>query len=300
MSDTTAPAAANRLLTRISKEFPELTWVNYSYIDEGWDHEVIILDDNIVFRFPTDAEYTAKLGHEIEVLNYLSKKFEASTPEYLFIPKGIKFAGYKLIQGEQLNESYFKKLKAHDNATLTRQLAEFLTIIHTQNTKEMPLAATSPSFLPADQALVKAMAEKHLKQVLTNQEYAIVQNILSDIDDLLTQVLPVIFIHNDIYSRHLLWDTDSQKLGIIDFSDMCLGDPAVDFAELHEYGVNFVKNVYEQYYGPKDDTFLERAWKYQRWAAVYMMTDHFENYKTSFEVAKQTFNNVEGGMLLQK
>jgi aminoglycoside 2''-phosphotransferase len=46
------------LLKKISDEFPHIAWSSYRYVDEGWDHEVIILDEKIVFRFPTDQQYT--------------------------------------------------------------------------------------------------------------------------------------------------------------------------------------------------------------------------------------------------
>ncbi len=74
---------------------------------------------------------------------------------------------------------------------------------------------------------------------------------------------------------------------------MCLGDPAVDFAEIFEYGKEFVEEVYSLYAGTKDATFLERAWQYQRWIGVNMMTDYFESQKTPFEVAKQTFDRAK-------
>ena len=62
-----------------------------------------------------------------------------------------------------------------------------------------------------------------------------------DVDVLLATDLPEVVVHNDVYSRHLLWDDAAARLGVIDFSDMCLGDPAVDFAELYEYGEAFVR-----------------------------------------------------------
>jgi aminoglycoside phosphotransferase (APT) family kinase protein len=105
--------------------------------------------------------------------------------------------------------------------------------------------------------------------------------------------LPKVFLHGDIYSTHLLWDSKDKKLGLIDFSDMNIGDPAFDFAELYEYGQEFIEQVYKLYKGPKDDSFLERAWIYQRWVGVFMMINHFETHKTSFEVARQTFDRVK-------
>jgi hypothetical protein len=59
--------------------------------------------------------------------------------------------------------------------------------------------------------------------------------------------------------EHLLWDGRERRLGVIDFSDMNLSDVAFDFAELYEYGDDFVKGVYRRYSGQRDHLFLERA-----------------------------------------
>ena len=52
-----------------------------------------------------------------------------------------------------------------------------------------------------------------------------------------------------------------------------------------DHGEDFVRAVHERYTGPKDPGFLDRAWTYQRWVGVYMLTDHFEIGKTSWSVA---------------
>lgn len=148
------------------------------------------------------------------------------------------------------------------------------------------------SFLAEDQQEIRQGVDVRLRTVLAPGELAEVEQILSDVDELLAADLPEVFVHNDVYSRHLLWDEVAGRLGVIDFSDMCLGDPAVDFAELHEYGPEVVEAVYARYTGPKDGGFLDRAWTYQRWIGVYMLTDHFEVGKTSRSVARETFDRV--------
>ena len=64
--------SADYLLQRINNEFPQLTWSTYQYITAGWDHEVIILDEELVFRIPRG--YKDELTHEIGFLNYLKSR----------------------------------------------------------------------------------------------------------------------------------------------------------------------------------------------------------------------------------
>lgn len=46
----------------------------------------------------------------------------------------------------------------------------------------------------------------------------------------------IVFTHGDLYHSHLLWDDTARTLGVLDFSGMVRGDPAVDFAESFAYG----------------------------------------------------------------
>jgi hypothetical protein len=61
---------------KIRKEFPDLRWENSRRVKSGWDHEVIILDEKIVFRFPRDECLKEKLILEINLLKYLNERIE--------------------------------------------------------------------------------------------------------------------------------------------------------------------------------------------------------------------------------
>lgn len=282
-----------KLLELIKKAFPELVWSSYKYIDEGWDHQVIILDDNIVFRFPTDEDYADKLGTEIKVLDYLQSFIKTPTPQYIYLPKPLSFAGYQIVKGETLTKAVFDNLSLVDQQLVAVQLADFLTALQGLYVEQIPMGKVEVSMLAEDQAVTKTVAEQHLKTLLTLEDWNMVQAILTETDSLIASNNPKTFIHNDVYSRHLLWDVDEHQVGVIDFSDMTIGDPAIDFSEIHEYGFEFVRTVYDTYKGPKDKTFLSRAWTYQKWAAVYMLTDYFEYQKTTFEVARETFDRIK-------
>lgn len=284
------------LLKEVAAAFPELHWTTYKYIDEGWDHQVIILDDALVFRFPTDSEYQQKLQTEIEILAYLKDRVTIAIPDYTYVSPQRTWGGYQKIAGMQLSEERFTALPPSDQNEIAHQLAAFLSAIHTQDTTQPVFQKVSASYMAADQKEVKDRIETDLKHHISPEDLNVVTKIMREIDGLIQQRLPRVFIHNDVYSRHLLWDDTKGQLGIIDFSDMSLDDPAIDFAELHEYGFDFVASVYDQYTGPKDETFINRAWLYQKWIAVYMMTDHFENHKTSFNEARKTFDRVKRQM----
>ncbi|WP_158041228.1 phosphotransferase family protein [Kocuria sp. CNJ-770] len=301
-------------LDRIAAAFPDLRWSRARRITEGWDHVVVLLDDARVFRFPLEAPYADGLGREIEVLDHLAGRLADHSadrpgdrsgdpagdglagplpvriPRYDRVAPDGSFAGYPIVPGRTLTPELMAALPAAQREALVGQLAGFLSALHTAPVAGTPLERVPPSYLAEDQREVREGVAAHLAAVLTPDELAEVEEILADVDALLAADLPMVFLHNDVYSRHLLWDEAAGRLGVIDFSDMCLGDPAVDFAELHEYGEEFVRAVYERYTGPGDPGFLDRAWTYQRWVGVYMLTDHFEVGKTTWSVARETFD----------
>ncbi|MEX5296281.1 aminoglycoside phosphotransferase family protein [Kocuria sp. CPCC 205268] len=282
-------------LERIAAAFPALTWTRARRITEGWDHVVVVLDDALVFRFPQEASYRQALVREVEVLDHLAPLLPVRIPRYDRVAPDGSFAGYPLLPGRTLTPAVLASLDGTARETLVDQLAGFLSALHTAPVPGTPLERVPSSSLAEDQEDVRRAAAAHLPAVLTPEELDDVERILADVDALLAADLPEAVVHNDVYSRHLLWDDAAARLGVIDFSDMCRGDPAVDFAELHEYGADFVAAVHARYAGPRDVGLLDRAWSYQRWIGVYMLTDHFDVGKTTWEVARETFDRVRDG-----
>jgi aminoglycoside 2''-phosphotransferase len=281
------------LLKLINDNFPELSWKSYRFINEGWDHEVLILDNHLVFRFPNDQEYRALLKDEVKVLKKLRPMVQVNIPNYTYIANDFSFAGYKLIPGEPLSKKFFNKVTTANRTNIARQLAGFLSTIHNLISDGYDFSLVIPADVEEHHVRLKKQAKQYLSRALSPKDYLLTEKILKKTDELLDQPLPMVLNHGDIYNNHLLWNSRLSQLGIIDFSDMNRGDPAFDFAELYEYGKDFVLEVYGYYRGLRDDTFLERAWIYQEWMGVYMMVDHFLNHKTSWEKAKETFERVK-------
>lgn len=282
-------------LERIAAAFPDLRWDRARRITEGWDHVVVVLDEALVFRFPQEEPYVQGLAREVAVLAHLAPRLPVRVPRYDRVAPDGSFAGYPLLPGRTLQPEVLAALDAPARAAVVDQLAGFLSVLHTAPVAGTPLEHLAPVSLPEDQREVRAAAAEHLPAVLSRQELADAEAMLAAVDALLAEKLPAVPVHNDVYSRHLLWDDDAAALAVLDFSDMGLGDPAVDFAELHEYGEEFVRAVHARYTGPKDPGFLERSWTYQCWVGVYMLTDHFDVGKTSWAVARETFDRVRRG-----
>jgi len=287
------PRGLDDLLARIHTAFPELAWTDAELVTEGWDHEVVILDRRIVFRFPNDELYRAGLATEVAVLDRLATHASLAIPRYSYLPSDGSFAGYPLVPGDPLSPEGLAALAGGQRSAIAEQLGRFLGTLHTLESKGHRFDDVDGSHITSEQEAIRETMERHLPAVLSPADLAVARTIMDNVGALIATPRPTTLIHGDVYASHLLWDGPAGQLGLIDFSDMAHDDPAIDLAELHELGTDFVDDVYEAYTGPKDPTFLERAWTYQRWVAVFLMTDHFAYGKTTFAVARETFDDVK-------
>lgn len=68
-------------------------------------------------------------------------------------------------------------------------------------------------------------------------------------------------MHRDLAAEHILLDPDTKQVtGIIDWSEISISDPAIDFAGMfHWGGLDFTNAVLSHYPVRVDDGLLERA-----------------------------------------
>lgn len=289
-------------LEAIHTAFPSLEWENSARIDEGWDHTVVMCHGcsgsdalghpDLVFRFPTDAQALAQLPREIAVLEHVATRVEAAVPRYTHVPDVPVFAGYPLVRGERLTPVLLAGLPPVERTRVAGQIGALLATLHVMDTTAPPLDLVPDSYQPENLDFVRGIVEHDLPSRFTREELRTAHEICDEVAALQSTLLPRVFLHNDVYSRHLYWDRGSGpgRLGLIDFTDMCLGDPAVDFAELFGYGARFVEEVLAHYVGGIDQEFLDRAWTYQRFAGLYMVVGHLYYGEETWEYARATFD----------
>ena len=63
-----------RYLNLIAEQFPNITHSKVRFIRYGWDNDVLILDERLVFRFPKRAAYLERFKVEIRFLQHMRWK----------------------------------------------------------------------------------------------------------------------------------------------------------------------------------------------------------------------------------
>lgn len=178
------------------------------------------------------------------------------------------FSRRKLLRGQELKPSLFKHLSPSEKGTIVKQITSFLTILH----------KTPKSVIRKCHLRTENYVDRYIKIVretkrlvfpgLSNPEIKNVEQYFDQLQATLSRRYRNVLVHNDLTREHILWDRKKRKISVIDFSHSALGDPAIDFAWLHEYGINFVKRVLSLYGCEKDEHMLH-------WSQLCFKEPHF-------------------------
>jgi aminoglycoside 2''-phosphotransferase len=243
-------------LRRIREVYPDLTAGTVRLNDEGQNSDILIVDDELVFRFPRYTDAARRLAVETALLHGIQGRVPLAVPNPIYMSPdsplvGSAFVGYRMLPGQPLWRATL--LAIDDEAVverLARQLAGFLSALH-----RLPLAEAIVGRLPAPdgyaewgeryarirarlfphmRAEARAWATDHFEAFLRDRQHFAFTPAL---------------IHGDFGTSNVLFDAARQTItGVIDFGGAGLGDPAYDVAGLLAgYGEPFARRVAAAY-----------------------------------------------------
>lgn len=183
-------------------------------IDDGYDFEVAIVDDDWVFRFPRRAAVEEVLELEIALLPAIAPALPADVPSFEHVSRNPLFVGYRLIRGRPLVDEDAEGVCA------------FLEALHELDASALPVERHDWVEAYRDQC---AEFERLVFPLVDIDQRAQAKRLFGDVETLV-EFEPSL-IHADLGPEHLLV-RDGRLAGVIDWGDMRLGDPALDYAWL--------------------------------------------------------------------
>jgi aminoglycoside 2''-phosphotransferase len=248
MSELLAPYVA-----QIRADFPTLEIASARLNRDGVVNDVVIVNDEFVFRFAKSEEGRALLAHEAQVLSVIGRHVSAPVPQ--FTHRTATYGHYRLVPGTPLYRHLLLRSALHVQEQLACDLANFLAQLHAVPLDEMPTHPRSGSQLAASRRTIYEQRLAALEQdvfplLWADQKawiYDLYAPVLEDKVDL-DSYTPRL-IHRDLASYHILHNPQSGRLaGVIDFGMAGLGDPASDWACLiNTYGESFVRRMHATY-----------------------------------------------------
>ncbi len=249
--------------------FPYAQLSEWCYInDQGVEYYTFTAESDhkkIIFRFPRFDSVAQKVPREVELLKNLSF-LHAQIPHPLFIGTGCKnypypFFGYPFISGVKLSSRVFRQLKSRSIALkIAYQLGQFLNDLHdisiddtfTVTLEKQTRYDILDKFWEKAQIYVFPLLSTSQRREITHSFDKFLNN--SEIFDFSPKL-----IHGDLTDQNIILNTDSTRIGIIDFANSHIGDPARDFADLQfAYGEKFVRQTLEKYQHSANKSFLRR------------------------------------------
>jgi aminoglycoside phosphotransferase (APT) family kinase protein len=183
-------------------------------VDDGYDFEVAIVDEEWVFRFPRRSGVEEALELEIAVLPALASAVPVDVPSFEYVSRDPLFVGYRLIRGEPLVDEDAEGVRA------------FLEALHALDPSGLPVE--SLDWVESYRAQC-AEFERLVLPLLEKDRRAQAKRLFGDAEKLVD--FEPALLHADLGPEHLLV-RDRRLAGVIDWGDMRVGDPALDYARL--------------------------------------------------------------------
>lgn len=287
---------------------------------------------DLVVRAPLTSGYRAQSGAESAVLDELGDVL-ARQGSGLRVPRPVlrttdgTVGAQTFVEGSPITPQAWRQMSSHDQDLVIDELAELLAALHTRNVDVEPFCSveswwlptehrelteavrgeglghtrlniSSPRALPAKAAKVADAAPRVIPADISDCDRDVIEEIIADVTAVLRRPFSPRLVHSDLYDAHTLWD--GRHLGVIDFSDMNRGDPAIDFAHLTDLDDRLADIVLARARAEKidgtgpvyDAEILDRAWVYKRWDAVFLLIDHLRTGFTPADEAWAAFAAV--------
>jgi len=250
--------------------YPDLAIETTHFNQNGQFNDILIVNDESIFRFPKTAREAAKLVSEIALLRSLQNRVTVPVPNPIYrsaetvpiAPIGQNFMGYRLLPGEPLWPGTLFAIK--DEGLLqhvANQLATFLYQLHTIRVEELTVQLPASRGCAEWADMYDRFRAKLFPFMRPDACKWVVQHFESFLDDERNCTYAPALIHGDFGPSNILYDARTKSIsGVIDFSSAGWGDPALDFAAIIcsvSYGEQFLQRFSAIY--PGIDALLARS-----------------------------------------
>jgi aminoglycoside phosphotransferase (APT) family kinase protein len=199
-------------------------------LGEGWDNTVWLIDDRWAFRFPRRRIAIPGFKRELAALGEIAAQVPLPTPVPVWVGEPSPdfrwpFYGGRLVRGVELPDA---QLSDEERCALGRPLGRFLRRLHDAVvTAELPLD-------PMQRGNMATRVPRTFEALLQIDHLWPLPDAVRDALLSAERIAPGVsdhprVLHGDLHLRHLLIH-EGALAGVIDWGDVCRGDPSIDLA----------------------------------------------------------------------
>jgi hypothetical protein len=265
----------------VEERWPELAIGSFEPLGDGWDCFSYLANDEWVFQFPRLPGAEERLRKQIAVLPEIAREVSSAVPVPMYASTDPVCIGYRHIVGRPMSSSV--------DGIWPERLGRFLYDLHLTPPEFVGMRGSSAAALREGFHVEVASLSNHVLPLLDPSERSRAERAIAACleDDDNFRFAPCL-THGDIGPEHVLVTDTGDLAGVIDWGDIEVGDPVVDFAWiLHAMPVEG-ERVLGAYGGPPDDRFFVRA----RFAFLLMP---WHEVKYGVETGRPAF--VESGLV---
>jgi aminoglycoside 2''-phosphotransferase len=248
-------------LRRIHEIMPELQLSSVRAGEDGLVHDVLIVNEEWVFRFSRTAEGCRALEREARLLALVQGHVSLPVPELVI--QSPTCLVYRFIPGIPLTRHDLLTLDPRARTAVLEQLGTFLHDLH--KIGDATLGAAGPVADPGlrtrqdYQRLYDDIERELLPHMMAWARVWVREHFRAAFDGSVDFTYTPAFIHGDIAPYHLCYDPRVPRLvGVIDFGEAGSGDPAADLASvINAYGESLLWQMEPVYSEIKD--LIDRA-----------------------------------------
>ncbi len=228
-------AEPDELLGRIRRFYPDLDIRKHACTSEGQSNDVVIANDEWVFRFAKSEAAQKDLDREAKLLSIVPNYVDLKVPESESPEAGVM--RQRKLAGQTLDRSTLLRQSPEVQERLVEELAHFLFQLHrvpTDKLAEVGVGSSHAGERAADAVVLFQDCERELFPHLKGYAIDVIREHFKPVlEGALTLDFPPVLIHADLNPSHILWDPQRGKLaGVIDFGMAGLGDAAYDYASI--------------------------------------------------------------------
>ena len=275
------PFSTEDLLQRIRAIMPDLEIEQFERDEEGLINDVVIVNQEWVFRFAKTEEYARIMQTEMKILDLIRPHLGLHVPTPVY--RSSDCMVYPLLSGQTLSR---KRVLGFDESTqdqIAGQLGTFLYRLHRMDVSQVDweIPSTRAPVKRQDWLEIRARVKDKLYPLFQKYQIQWAEGLFTSVlDDPESSEYQPALIHGDFASYHILFDDQERKItGVIDFGMAGMGDAASDIGGLISiYGESFVKKMKKAY--PGLEKYLPRSRFYAQLLELEWVLRGFETGET--------------------
>ena len=240
---------------QIHNIMPDLEIRSLKLHREGLVNDVLIVNNQWVFRFAKTDWGKEQMSIEGELMRYLEPRLPIKIPMPEILLEDVIV--YTFLKGEEFRREIWKEAGEREQQAYADQLGRFLRELHGIDTDALDWDIP-PTLAPVTQETWEEIYDRVVDKVypflLPYQVYWVDTLFRTALDTPDFFEFTPALIHGDLALYHILYDREEKKInGVIDFGVAGLGDPATDLGSLINcYGESLVGKMTNTYPGMKD------------------------------------------------